>query len=95
MELTISGHHLDITPSIRQHVKEKLKTIRRHGNGITYIEVMLIVEKQVHKAEGSLHIAGANLFASSESKDMYAAIDSLAHKLDRRLIKHKEKHRGH
>ena len=95
MELRISGNHLDITPSLRQHVKDKLQSVRRHGDEITHIEVLLIVENQVHKAEGNLHLAGADLFASSKSKDMYAAIDSLAQKLDRRLIKHKEKHRGH
>ena len=95
MELTISGHHLDVTQAIRHHVEEKLRTIQRHGDQITHIEVVLIVERQIQKAEGTLHLAGADLFASSESTDMYAAIDSLAQKLDRQLIKHKEKHRGH
>ena len=55
----------------------------------------LIVERHLHKAEANLHVAGADLFASSESDDMYTAIDSLADKLDRQLIKHKEKHRVH
>ena len=55
----------------------------------------LIVEKQLHKAEAGLHVSGADLFASAESDDMYAAIDALADKLDRQIIKHKEKHRGH
>ena len=55
----------------------------------------MVVEKHLHKAEANLHVAGGDLFASSESDDMYAAIDSLADKLDRQVIKHKEKHRGH
>ena len=95
MNLTISGHHLDVTPAIRQHVEEKLVPIERHGDHITRIEVTLVVEKHLHKAEANLHVAGADLFASSESDDMYAAIDALADKLDRQVIKHKEKHRGH
>ena len=93
--MTISGHHLDVTPSIRNHVEDKLQAIKRHDNSITRIAVVLIIDKQVHRAEGNLHIAGADLFASAESNDMYAAIDSLADKLDRQVIKHKEKHRGH
>ena len=95
MNLTISGHHMDVTPAIRQHVEGKLEPIERHGDHITRIEVTRIVEKNLHKAEANLHVAGADLFASSESDDMYAAIDALAAKLDRQVIKHKEKHRGH
>ena len=95
MQITVSGHHIDITEALRSHVLEKFEKLQRHIDHITNIEVTLNVEKQVHKAEGQLHIAGADLFASSESDDMYAAIDSLAEKLDRQIIKHKEKHRGH
>ena len=95
MQLTISGHHVDVTPAIRQYVEGKLEPIQRHGDQITRIEVTLIVERHLHKAEANLHVAGADLFASSESDDMYTAIDSLADKLDRQVIKHKEKHRGH
>ena len=95
MQLTISGHHVDVTPAIRQHVEGKLAPIQRHGDQITAIKVILIVERHLHKAEANLHVAGADLFASSESDDMYTAIDSLADKLDRQVIKHKEKHRGH
>ena len=94
MNLTVSGHHMDMTPAIRQHVEEKLAPIERHGDNITRIDVTLVVERHLHRAEANLHVAGADLFASSESDDMYAAIDSLADKLDRQVIKHKEKHRG-
>lgn len=95
MQLTVSGHHIDITDGLRNHVNDKFQKLQRHIDHITNIEVTLIVEKQGHKAEGNLHISGADLFASAESDDMYAAIDALAEKLDRQIIKHKEKHRGH
>ena len=65
------------------------------GNTLREQKSALIVERNLHKAEANLHVAGGDLFASSESKDMYAAIDALADKLDRQVIKHKEKHRGH
>jgi putative sigma-54 modulation protein len=86
---------LDVTPAIREHVEAKFAPIERHGDHITRAEVTLIVEKHQHKAEANLHVAGADLFASSESDDMYAAIDALAEKLDRQAIKQKEKRRGH
>lgn len=95
MQLTVSGHHIDITDALRNHVSEKFEKLQRHIDHITNIDVTLIVEKQAHKAEANLHVSGADLFASSESDDMYAAIDTLADKLDRQIIKHKEKHRGH
>ena len=95
MNLTISGHHLDVTPAIREHVEEKFAPIERHGDHITRADVTLVVEKHHHKAEANIHVAGADLFASSASDDMYTAIDSLAEKLDRQVIKQKEKRRGH
>ena len=95
MNLTISGHHLDVTPAIREHVEEKFAPIERRGDHITRADVTLVVEKRHHKAEANLHVAGADLFASSASDDMYTAIDSLAEKLDRQVIKQKEKRRGH
>jgi len=94
MQLTVSGHHIDITDALRQHVSDKFQKLQRHIDHITNIEVTLTVEKQIHKAEANLHISGANIFASSESNDMYSGIDNLADKLDRQIIKHKEKHRG-
>ncbi len=94
MQLTVSGHHIDITDALRQHVSDKFQKLQRHIDHITNIEVTLTVEKQIHKAEANLHISGADLFASSESNDMYSGIDNLAEKLDRQIIKHKEKHRG-
>ncbi|MEY2908469.1 MAG: ribosome-associated translation inhibitor RaiA [Pseudomonadota bacterium] len=95
MQMTISGHHIDVTDGLRVHVQEKFEKLQRHIDHITNIEVTLIVEKQSHKAEANLHVSGADLFASAENDDMYAAIDALADKLDRQIIKHKEKHRGH
>ena len=94
MQLTVSGHHIDITDALRTHVSDKFDKLQRHIDHITKIEVTLIVEKQLHKAEANLHVSGADLFASAESDDMYAAIDALADKLDRQIIKHKEKQRG-
>ena len=95
MQLTVSGHHIEITDALRDHVSEKFRKLQRHIERITNIEVTLIVEKAMHKAEANLHVSGADLFASAENEDMYAAIDALADKLDRQISKHKGKHRGH
>ena len=95
MQMTISGHHLDITDPIRNYVTTKLSKLERHYEQITSTAVILTVEKLVQKAEANVHVAGAELFANAEHEDMYAAIDALTDKLDRQLIKHKEKHRGH
>ena len=95
MQITISGHHVDVTPALRDYVLQKFERLERHFDQITNTEVTLIVEKLVQKAEARVHVSGADLFANAESEDMYAAIDSLADKLDRQLIKHKEKLRNH
>lgn len=95
MQLTVSGHHVEVTDPLRDYVGNKLERLQRHFDQITNIQVTLIVEKLVQKAEATVHISGADIFAAAESDDMYAAIDALADKLDRQLIKHKEKARRH
>ncbi len=95
MQLTISGHHIDVTEALREYVTTKISRLERHHDRITNTHVILSVEKLQQKAEARIHISGADLFANSESEDLYAAIDTLTDKLDRQLIKHKEKHRNH
>ncbi|MAK44777.1 MULTISPECIES: ribosome-associated translation inhibitor RaiA [Spongiibacter] len=95
MQITVSGHHVEVTPALRDYVNNKLAKLQRHFDNITNTDVTLSVEKLVQKAEATVHVAGADLFATCESEDMYAAIDSLTDKLDRQLIKHKEKNLGH
>ena len=95
MQLTISGHHIDVTDSLREYVKGKLSKLTRHHDHITNTHVILSVEKITHKAEATVHVSGADLFANADSDDLYTAIDSLTDKLDRQLIKYKEKIKAH
>ena len=95
MQLNINGHHLDITDSIRDYVTNKLSRLEKHYDRITSTTVILSVDKLIQKAEATIHVSGGDIFADAEHEDLYAAIDNLADKLDRQLIKHKEKHRGH
>lgn len=91
MHINVSGHHVEVTTALHDYVLNKLSRLQRHFDNITTTDVTLTVEKMVQKAEASVHVAGADLFAAAESTDMYAAIDDLTDKLDRQLIKHKEK----
>lgn len=95
MQLNISGHHLDITDSIREYVTNKLSRLEKHYDRITSTTVILSVDKLIQKAEATVHVSGSDIFADAEHEDLYAAIDSLADKLDRQIIKYKEKHRDH
>ncbi|WP_372762191.1 ribosome hibernation promoting factor [Pseudoalteromonas sp.] len=91
MQLNLTGRHVDITDSLRDYVNNKFAKLQRHTDHITKVYVILDVEKLTQKAEATLHVSGGELFASTEHQDMYAAIDSLIDKLDRQVIKHKEK----
>ncbi len=95
MQLNVSGHHLDVTDSLRHYVSSKLERLERHFDRITTMNVILSVEKQRQKAESTIHVSGAEIFADAEHHDLYAAIDMLADKLDRQLIKRKEKTHEH
>ena len=95
MQLNLSGHHLDITSSIRQHTNDKLTKIKHHFDNIMNVNMILEVQKDLQKAEATIHVSGTDLFAKAESNDMYASIDKLINKLDSQIIKHKEKLHSH
>lgn len=95
MQINLTGHHVDITDSLRDYVDTKFTKLERHFDHINNVHVILNVEKLNQKAEATLHLSGAEVFATSEHLDMYAAIDGLIDKLDRQVIKHKEKVKRH
>ena len=95
MQLNLSGHHLDITSSIRQHTSDKLTKIKHHFGNIMNVNMTLEVQKDLQKAEATIHVSGADLFAKAQSSDMYVSIDQLINKLDSQIIKHKEKLHNH
>ncbi len=91
MQINLTGHHVEITPALRDYVSSKFDRVVRHFDRLTSVHVILSVEKLRQKAEAKLRVAGNDLFADSTEEDMYAAIDSLVDKLDRQVKKHKEK----
>ena len=95
MQINLTGHHVEITDSLRHYVDTKFSKLERHFDHISNVHVILNVEKLNQKAEATVHLSGAEVFASSENTDMYAAIDSMVDKLDRQVIKHKEKLKRH
>lgn len=95
MQVNLTGHHIDVTPPLREYVNSKIERLERHFDHVTNIHVVLSVEKLRHKAEATVSVSGGNLFADSTREDMYAAIDSLVDKLDRQVKKHKEKLTDH
>lgn len=95
MQINLTGHHIDITPALRAYVDEKFERLERHFDNVTDVHVILSVEKVRQKAEATLALAGASLFADHVEEDMYAAIDGLVDKLDRQVKKHKEKVTDH
>ena len=91
MNLSVSGHHLDVTPAIRTYVHTKLERVSRHFDHVIDAHVILTVDKQRQKAEVTLHVRGKDLHCECEDADLYAAIDLLADKLDRQVLRYKDK----
>ena len=100
MNLTISGHHLEVTASLREYVLTKLDRVTRHFDQVVDVNVLLSVEKQKEKerrqkAEVTLHVKGRDIFVESAHQDLYAAIDELMDKLDRQVCRHKDRMQDH
>ena len=91
MNLSVSGHHLEVTPALRTYVESKLGRVRRHFDHMIDAHVILTADKLRRKAEVTLHLAGKDLHCESEQADLYAAIDLLADKLDRQVLRYKDK----
>lgn len=100
MNLTISGHHLEVTPALRSYVTSKLDRITRHFDQVVDVKVLLSIENQKEKerrqrAECNIHVKGNDMFAESAHSDLYAAVDELMDKLDRQVVRHKDKVQNH
>ncbi|MDH3209254.1 MAG: ribosome-associated translation inhibitor RaiA [Burkholderiaceae bacterium] len=100
MNLTISGHHLEVTPALREYVLTKLDRVKRHFDQVVDVNVLLSVEKlkekeRRQKAEVTLHVKGKDIFVECTHEDLYAAIDQLMDKLDRKVVRHKEMLQDH
>ncbi len=91
MQLNVSGHHLEVTDSLRGYVESRIEKIERHFDLVSDMNFILTVEKLRHKAEATINVNGGTIYADATEEDMYAAIDGLVDKLDRRVRKHKEK----
>ena len=91
MNLSVSGHHLDVTSAIRSYVEAKLGRVMRHFDHVIDAHVILTANKLVQKAEVTLHVRGKDLHCESEEADLYAAIDLLVDKLDRQVLRYKDK----
>ncbi len=95
MQIDLSGQHVEITQAIKAHVEDKFNKLERHHSPISNVHVVLKVENSLHTAEATLHVNHQDIFANDTQNDMYWAIDNLAAKLDRQLVKHKEKSSRH
>lgn len=95
MNLHLTGHHLEITPALRDYVRSKLERVTHHFDQVIDVKVTLSVEKLKQKVEATLHVPGHDLHAECADDNMYSAIDLLADKLDRQVLKHKEKQADH
>ena len=95
MNLNITGHHLEVTPALREYVTTKLDRVIRHFDHVTATHVILSVQKLKQKAEVTVHVRGKDIYVENEDDDLYAAIDAMVDKLDRQVVKHKEKSADH
>lgn len=95
MKIVLTGRQIDVTPALKDYVHSKFDRLSRHSDDVLDIQVVLEVEKLDHKAEATVHLRRKVVHADAEGVDMYAAIDLLADKLDRQVLKHKERATDH
>ncbi len=100
MNLKMTSHHVAITPAMRSHLADKLGRIKNHFDQVMTVSATLSINNEKEKslrnhAEITLHMKGKDLFAEAHHEDMYHAMDLVVDKLDRQVLKHKEKVQDH
>ena len=95
MNINITGRHIDVTLSMRSYIESKISKLTRHFDQIIDVNVILYLESDFHIAEATIFVSGADIIAKANDRDMYAAIDMLQAKLDRQVVRHKERLKSH
>jgi len=95
MNLSITGHHLDVTPAIREYIQTKISRVTRHFDHVIDTQVMLSVEPLKHRAEITMHVRGKDIHCEALEENLYAAIDVLIDKVDRKVIQYKTRTQNH
>lgn len=95
MQITLTGHHANAGERLKLHVEKKFAKLERHFDHISNVHVILTHHNQSFQAEATLHASGKELFANAEAHDAFVAVDALSEKLDRQVVKYKEKLSNH
>lgn len=95
MNLNITGHHLDVTPAIREYILTKMSRVLRHFDHVIDAQVILSLEPLKHRAELTLHVRGKDIHCQAAESNLYAAIDLLIDKVDRKVIQYKDRTQNH
>lgn len=94
MQLSITGHHVELTDALKQHVEDKLQHLKHSFDHVVDVHVVISVEKYRHRCEINMQVSGINIHASKETEDMYASIDGVIGKLNRQLKRYRAKLRN-
>ncbi|MYN12977.1 ribosome-associated translation inhibitor RaiA [Pusillimonas sp. TS35] len=89
MNLSINGRHLEVTPAIREYVLNKMARVIRHFDNVIDTQVILSAEPLRHTADITMHLPGKDIHCQAVDENLYAAIDLVADKIDRQVIKYK------
>lgn len=94
MRVSIAARHLDLTDALRSHVESRLDKVRHHFDRVIDVDVVLSVEKHRHIADVTVHANGIRMHGKETSGDMYTSVDTAIGKIDRQILKFKDrKHR--
>jgi putative sigma-54 modulation protein len=94
MHINITARHFKLSQEIKNTAEKEVKRLSKYYDGIIDAEVILGWEKMDRVAEINLSVYGTVLTAQERSDSMKKAINNVVNKLERQLVKYKERLRG-
>src|SRR5690625_6187547 len=95
INIRITGRSVEVPPEIRSYVESKIGNISRFFDSVVDAQVILSDKRVEHIAEATLRLPGKDIHSQATAESMLAAIDLLADKLERQVVKHKGKQQNH
>lgn len=91
MKVNIKGRNIEVTDALKNYIEKRLNKFNKFLTDLTEVVVTVSTEKFTHKIDVLLKVNGHLIQAEGKTEDLYSAVDQVVEKLEKQVLKYKEK----